>query len=362
MWTRLRRPWSPTVHRTPGPTSEDAVVRRSAGRSDPSARRSSSDNRQHLGCRADVATGVASPTHGAHGERPPRRRASPPKRARPRCFEARASPHHGKTAVRRPAPRCQPVTPIARATRPPRIHHSGRPGVATETARVPLQTMPPRLRPRLDRDGSEDPPTARRRPAADSGRKRPSSGNTPLERCHSCRRSTPGERWTLRPDTSPRRALARGGARKHLPDYHTVMERNHGRQAILCHPRCRCLHQQCPLFRASKRFRGEREPGIECATSSSCQRHVASRRDDGRSPVHRPRAAYRRPASEPGRNVAPTLPPRSSSECPRASPPGTCKGSKSVPCRLASTRSGVSHPSPRKLRGNARHRRGRQRR
>lgn len=108
METRHCRPWSPTAHRTPGPTSEDAVVRRSAGRSNPSARRSSSDSGQHLGRRADVAIDVASPMLGASDERPPRRRASPPKRARPGCFGARAPPHRGKTAVRRPAPRCQP--------------------------------------------------------------------------------------------------------------------------------------------------------------------------------------------------------------------------------------------------------------
>lgn len=234
METRLRGPWSPTAYGTPGPTSEDAVVRRSADRSGPSARRSSSDSRQHLGRRADVATDVTSPTLEALGKRPPRSLASPPKRARPRCVGARAPPHHGKTAVRRPAPRCQSRHADCPGDQATERRPRGRLRVATETARVPLQTMPPCLRPRPGRDRSEDPPTARLRPGADSGRKRPSSGNTHLERRHSCRRSTPGRRWTLRPVTSPRRALARGGARRRLPDYDTEMERNHGRYAIPC--------------------------------------------------------------------------------------------------------------------------------
>jgi hypothetical protein len=248
------------------------------------------------------------------------------------------------------------------ATRPPRIDHGVRPGVATETSRVPLQTMPPRLRPRLGRDGSEDPPTARRRSGADSGRKRPSSGNTPLERRHSCRRSTPGKRWTLRPDTRPRRALARGGARKHLLDYDTVMERNHGRQAIPCHPalsvspptvpalprvealprRTRARYRMChQLFMSTTPCVATRRRPISCTPPESgvqatCERAWPRRR------AH--------PATTELVGVS------------EASPPGTCKGWKSVPCRLASTRSGVSRPSPRKLRGNARPRRGRRRR
>ena len=67
----------------------------------------------------------------------------------------------------------------------------------------------------------------------------------------------------------------------------------------------------------SKRFGGEREPGIECATSSSCRQHIASRRDDGRAPARRSRAADGRPANEPRRGAAPTTLRPNSSRCPR---------------------------------------------
>jgi hypothetical protein len=62
---------------------------------------------------------------------------------------------------------------------------------------------------------------------------------------------------------------------------------------------------------------GEREPGIECATSSSCQRHIAPRRDDGRPPAHRSKAADGRPANEPRRGTAPTTLRTCSSGCPK---------------------------------------------
>lgn len=192
--TRLLGPWSPIALGTSEPTSEDAVVQRPAARSSSTARESQGTGRSDLGRRAGVATDMASPMLDAPNARPPRRPTHSPERARPRCVEARASSHHGRTAARRLTPRCLPrhaLCPGDQATeKRPRVrarcHHRAcarsTPGGA---AKPPLSTGPRRIRGPVDGSASYGGQAWAPRD--------PHQATLSRKGACSCRRSTPGE-------------------------------------------------------------------------------------------------------------------------------------------------------------------------
>ena len=100
----------------------------------------------------------------------------------------------------------------------------------------------------------------------------------------------------------------------------------------------------------SKRFGGEREPGIECATSSSCRQHIASRRDETTA-EHLP-AARERQTGDLQTNLAVGCTHHVATELlevSKASPPRTCQDG-TVLRRLASARSNPCAWAPGKLR------------
>ena len=184
MSTRLRRPWSPTIHRTSDSSSEDVEI---GGR--PLEQLLDSKDRRRQQKRLSAASPVLPPTG-------PTRRVSQRRDAtrRPHApTEVSAATAHRSSRSNTPQRDCSSwaatevstlATSLAPATRPPSNDHGCYPSVATEITRVPLQTVPPNLRSPPNRLGSEDPMSARSQPAAGLGSqktqaKRRPSGQVP---------------------------------------------------------------------------------------------------------------------------------------------------------------------------------------